>query len=164
MVPNRQTLMKNFQNKTKIIKVSRQLRAVARLAICLWVLGIGTFLLALSAGLREGGNARTIYLASGGLMEMGLAIVVSLNFFRFFDRLTSGELFDGKTVGYLYAAGRWWLVYWLFDLGLAVAGNGWLGMKMDYSFGQLFASLTVIFVAWLLKEAQELQVEQSLTV
>ena len=156
--------MKNFQNKTKIIKVSRQLRAVARLAIIAWVLGIVTFLLALSAGLRDGGNERTIYLALGGLTEMGLAIVISLNFFRFFDRLKNGELFDAKTVGHLYAAGRWWLGYWVFDWLFAFVGNGWVGTKMDYSFGQLFASLTVIFVAWLLKEAQELQTEQSLTV
>ena len=156
--------MKNFQNKTKIIKVSRQLRAVARLSIILWALGIVTFLMALSAGLRNGGNVRTIYLALGGLAEMGLAIGISLNFFRFFDRLNNGELFDAKTVGYLYSAGRWWLGYWVVDWLFAFVGNGWVGTKMDYSFGQLFASLTVIFVAWLLKEAQELQTEQSLTV
>ena len=156
--------MKNFQNKTNIIKVSRQLRAVARLAILLWALGILVFLLVLSTGLRNGGNVRTIYLASGGLMEMGLAIVISRHFFRFFDRLNNGELFDATTVGHLYSAGRWWLVYWTFDFLLAFVGNGWLGMKMEYTFGQLFASLVVIFVAWLLKEAQELQAEQSLTV
>ena len=156
--------MKNFQNKTKIIKVSRQLRAVARLAIIAWGLGIGAFLMALAAGLRNGGNARTVYLAVGGLTEMGLAIVISVNFFRFFDRLKNGELFDTTTVGHLYSAGRWWLAYWVFDWLFAFVGNGWLGTKMDYSFGQLFASMTVIFVAWLLKEAQELQAEQSLTV
>ena len=156
--------MKNFQNKTKIIKVSGQLRAVARLAIVVWGLGIGVFLLAMASGLRNGGNARTIYLASGGLLEMGLAMVISRHFFRFFDRLYKGELFDATTVGHLYSAGRWWLVYWTFDFLLAFVGNGWLGIKMEYTFGQLFASLVVIFVAWLLKEAQELQAEQSLTV
>lgn len=156
--------MKNFQNKANIIKVSRQLRAVARLAIIAWGLGMGIFLLVLSTGLRNGGNGRTIYLASGGLMEMGLAIVISRHFFRFFDRLNNGELFDATTVGHLYSAGRWWLVYWTFDFLLACVGNGWLGVKIEYTFGQLFASLVVIFVAWLLKEAQELQAEQSLTV
>jgi len=156
--------MKNFQNKANIIKVSRQLRAVARLAILLWALGILVFLLVLSTGLRNGGNVRTIYLASGGVTEMGLAIIISRHFFRFFDRLNKGELFDATTVGCLYAAGRWWLGYWVVDWLFAFVGNGWVGTKMDYSFGQLFASLTVIFVAWLLKEAQELQTEQSLTV
>jgi len=156
--------MKNFQNKTKIIKVSRQLRAVARLALIAWGLGIGAFLMALAAGLRNGGNARTVYLAVGGLTEMGLAIVISLNFFRFFDRLKNGELFDAKTVGHLYSAGRWWLGYWVVDCLFIFIGNGSLGTKMAYSGGQLFASLVVIFVAWLLKEAQELQTDQTLTV
>jgi hypothetical protein len=156
--------MKNFQNKTKIIKVSGQLRAVARLAIVVWGLGIGVFLLAMASGLRNGGNARTIYLASGGLLEMGLAMVISRHFFRVFDRLYKGELFDATTVGHLYSAGLWWLGCWALDWLFAFIGNGWFGTNMGYAFGQLFASLVVVFVAWLLKEAQDLQAEQALTV
>ncbi len=156
--------MRNFQNKTKIINASRQLRAIARLSLILWALGMVIFLAVLVAGLLKGGNARTVYLAIGGITEMALASMVSLNFYHFFTRLNNGDLFDAKTVGHLTAAGRWWLAYWVLDFSFAVIGNVCLATKMDYTFGQLFASLVVIFVAWLLREAQELQSEQSLTV
>jgi hypothetical protein len=35
---------------------------------------------------------------------------------------------------------------------------------MNWDFGALFAGLVLIFVAWLLREGQELQEEQALTV
>jgi hypothetical protein len=37
-------------------------------------------------------------------------------------------------------------------------------MTVAWNFSNLFAGLTLIFVAWLLNEAQELQEEQELTV
>jgi hypothetical protein len=107
--------------------------------------------------LINGGNARAIYLVFSGILEMLLAIIVSLNFFRFFDRFKNGALFDAKTVGHLQAAGKWWLAYWIFDFMFGLIGNGLLETGMVFSCGQLFASLTVIIVSWLLKEAQELQ-------
>jgi hypothetical protein len=39
-----------------------------------------------------------------------------------------------------------------------------LGIWNTVNFGSLFAGLAFMFVAWLLKEAQELQEEQELTV
>jgi hypothetical protein len=156
--------MKNLQNQAKIIKASRQLRALARLTLIFWALGVILFLILTIIMLTHGGNARSIYLTAGGLGEMGLAVMVSLNFFRFFDRLKDGKLFDAKTVGHLHTAGRWWLGYWTVDWLFAFVGNGWFDTKMTFSFGQLFASLIVILVAWLLKEAQTLQEEQELTV
>jgi hypothetical protein len=95
---------------------------------------------------------------------MIFALIISLNFFRFFDRLKNGELFDAKTVSQLQLAGRWWLGYWLADFLFGIVGNGCFETKMTFASGQLFASLIVIFVAWLMKEAQELQEEQELTV
>jgi hypothetical protein len=156
--------MKNFQNKAKIIKVSKQLRSIARIALIFWALGLAMFLGITVMTLGNGGNARAIYLGFGGIVEMVFAMIISLNFFRFFDRLKNGELFDAKTVGHLQAAGKWWLAYWIVDFTFDIIGNNWLETKMAFTFGQLFAGLIVIFVAWLLKEAQELQEEQELTV
>jgi len=156
--------MKNFQNQAKIIKVSIQLRAVARMAVALCALGLGLYLFGGLTLLTHGGNARALYLTGFGVMETIVGIVMSLNFFRFFDRLTNGELFDAKTVGHLQNAGRWWLTGWILNFAGTIIGNQWLGTKIDFGFSQLFASLTIIFVAWLLKEAQQLQEEQQLTV
>jgi hypothetical protein len=158
--------MKNFQNKTKIIKVSVQLRAIARLSIIGWTIGLLLFLFGGFQTLTSGYsvNAHIPYLELSGIAEMVLAIIVSLNFFRFFDRLKNGELFDARTVDYLTKAGQWWLAYWIFDFTFSVISHAWFNPNMAFSFGQLFASLLVIFVAWLLKEAQVLQEEQQLTV
>ena len=156
--------MKNFQNKTKIIKVSRHLRALARLGLIACALGLLLFIFTTITLAFNGGNARAVYISIGGIVEMILAMVICLNFFRFFNRLKNGELFDAKTVAHLAAAGQWWLGYWCMDFMFGVFGNQWMGTKMDFGFGQLFASLVVIFVAWLLKEAQTLQEEQQLTV
>lgn len=157
--------MKNFQNKEKIMKVSRQLCGVARVGLFFWGAGLVMFLVqTVAALLTHNWNAPEIYILCGGIVEMPLAIMVTLNFLWFFNRLKEGELFDGNTVGYLETAGKWWMGYWLADFAFCVIGFKWFGTKMEVSFGQLFTSLIVIFVAWLLKEAQELHEEQALTV
>jgi hypothetical protein len=90
--------------------------------------------------------------------------LITLNFLWFFNRLKDGELFDAKTVRYLEAAGRWWMGYWVADFMFCLVGKNWFGTTMAFSFGQLFTSLIVIFMARLLKEAQGMQEEQALTV
>jgi hypothetical protein len=62
-------------------------------------------------------------------------------------------------------AGRWWIALWFFEILFYGIGHEFFQMtnKWDFS-ANLFAGLTLIFVAWLLKEAQELQQEQELTV
>jgi hypothetical protein len=159
--------MKNPQNKEGIMKVSRLLSGIARVGLFLWGAGLIMFLLEAIMAIRvvtEFRNARAIYLVCGGIIEMGLAIFVTLNLLRFLNRLTGGDLFDAKTVSYLAAAGRWWMGYWVTDFAFCIVGNHWFGATMTFSFGHLFTSLIVIFVARLLKEAQEMQEEQSLTV
>jgi hypothetical protein len=90
--------------------------------------------------------------------------IVNLKLFRFFDRLKDGHLFDAPTVGNLDAAGKWWIALWLYEGLFFVIGNQFFQSKMAWNSGGLFVGLTLIFVAWLLKEAQELQEEQELTV
>jgi hypothetical protein len=156
--------MKNFQNKKKIIKVSRQMCGLLRITLGVWIIGMALFLFVIIAALTHGGNVRAFYLTGTGIVEMLLAIVITLNFLRFFSRLAKGELFDAVTVRHLNHAGIWWFLYWLVDSAICLVGKTQLGTTMNFSFGQLFAALTVIFVAWLLKEAQDLKEEQALTV
>jgi hypothetical protein len=156
--------MKNFQNKDRIIKVSRQLSGLARVTLGIWIIVLVMFLVEIVNITTNGGNSRAIYLTCGGIIEMLFAIIVTLNFLRFFNRLRQGELFDSPTVARLYAAGRWWLAYWIVDFAFCAIGNGWFATRMTYTFGGLFTALTIIFVAWLLKEARDLHEEQALTV
>ena len=109
------------------------------------------------------------------LVLIGCRFYVNLKLFRFFDRLRAGCLFDAKTVGNLDAAGRWWIVLWLFDLLFHEVRLGVFQITDDWNaagwsvwnlmnWGSLFAGLALMFFAWLLKEAQGLQEEQELTV
>jgi hypothetical protein len=156
--------MKNFQNKDKIIKVSRQLWGLTRVTLAAWVIGLVLFLIEAINGIANGGNSRAVYLTGGGIIEMLFAIMITLNFMQFFKRLREGELFDAHTIGRLLAAGRWWLAYWIMDFAFCAVGNGWFDTRMTYTFGGVFTAMTIIFVAWLLKEAQDLQEDQALTV
>jgi ABC-type Fe3+-siderophore transport system permease subunit len=164
--------MKNFQNKTKIVKVSKVLRNFLRIGLFLWVfsvLGFFTaFLIPIFVSSRTHGNlhldSQKIYLMCGTVLSATLGFIVNLKLFRFFDRLKDGHLFDTQSVGNLDAAGKWWIVFWLYQGLFSEIGNQFFQSKMVWDSGGLFAALTLIFVAWLLKEAQELQEEQELTV
>ncbi|MGH7975775.1 MAG: DUF2975 domain-containing protein [Limisphaerales bacterium] len=93
--------------------------------------------------------------------------MANLKLFRFFDRLKKGFLFDSQTVGNLSAAGKWLIVLWVYEIASRLTVIlFWKNYQFENisDLGLLFAGLTLIFVAWLLKEAQELQEEQELTV
>ena|ERR1039458_2993065 len=164
--------MKNFQNKTKIIKVSRVLSIILSAGIFVWILAAICFftgivipiliLPAVRAGLHS--DPQKAYLTCGTILWAWLGFIVNLKLFRFFDRLKEGHLFDAQTVGNLDAAGKWWIVFWLFEGLFYQIGHKVFQITINWNPGGLFAGLAFIFVAWLLKEAQELQEEQELTV
>ncbi len=161
--------MKNFQNKAKIIKVSSALRTIAFIGLVMWAFTIATLL----------GNAIippliwkqfpfsiSLFLPVPALL---FVFMTNLKIFRFFNRLKNGCLFDVQTVGNLNDAGTYWLLMWLYQIVWLALRQGLYADKFDVShispdLGSLFAGLTLKFVAWLLKEAQELQEEQELTV
>jgi hypothetical protein len=164
--------MKNFQNKAKIIKVSTIIRHVLFAGVVVWAIGILVILFK-AISLWFGAAVPAQHCLSWGMVGlMGLRFFVNLKLFRFFDRLKNGHFFDAQTVGQLDAAGKWWIVLWLYDvlfhevrLGVFQIVDDWNPTSLDLlNFGSLFAGLVLMFVAWLLKEAQELQEEQELTV
>ena len=96
---------------------------------------------------------------------MPFAFMVTLNFFRFFNRLKEGHLFDSQTVRHLEIAGKWWIILGLIQVvfqslktylfspeNIIISGDGIVG------------GLIVFFVAWIMGEAQKIQEEQELTV
>jgi hypothetical protein len=157
--------MKNFQNKTKIVKVSEALRIILYCGFGGWGF---TFFACLGPWIhyREMHyiTPLMIYVWSGCLLQPVLGFVVNLNLFQFFGRLKNGFLFDAQTVGYLSAAGKWWMAYWLYQTLFLGGRTLFFQVAMNWDFACLFGALTLIFAAWFFKEAQELQEEQELTV
>jgi hypothetical protein len=157
--------MKNFQNKAKIIKVSKVVRTILYVGLCLWIFAFFASLAPFSSVL--GGTQLypiQAYAWSGSALMCVFYFMVNLKLFRFFDRLKNGHLFDAQTVENLDVAGKWWIVLWLYEGLFDCVRNELFQTKTTWDAGGLFAGLAVIFVAWLLKEAQELQEEQELTV
>ena len=162
--------MKNFQNKSKIVKVSKILRNIAFAGLVL--LGImipGSLAAALPIFFVKG---LSFSLAQFLAIPMFVfAFITNLKIFRFFDRLKDGFFFDAQTVGNLNAAANWWLVLWLYEVMQYVLMQQFWNHPHDFSLyhfppdaGGLCAALTLKFVAWFFREAQELQEEQELTV
>jgi len=163
--------MKNFQNKAKIIKVSKILRNIAFAGLVLWGIMIPVFL---AATIFTSSIVKTPSLLTTQILvipEFVFAFITNLQLFRFLDRLKNGCFFDAQTVGYLNAASSWWLVLWLYEVVKYVLMQQPWNNPHDFSLyhfppdvGGLFAALTLKFVAWFFREAQELQEEQELTV
>jgi hypothetical protein len=161
--------MKNFQNRTKIIKVSAALRTLTFILLMMTVLGSVACLV--SAVYTPLILKQPLYLSLFlPLPDCVFALLAFYGLFRFFQRLQQGFLFDAQTVGSLNAAGTWWLLMWFYGIirwgimqSLYADKFDWSKFHTD-SWGWLFAGLALKFVAWLLKEAQELQEEQELTV
>jgi len=111
--------MKNFQNQAKIIKVSKNIRSILFAGLVFWMVAIPGFLAAFLIPLfvlpEEKMHPPMICETCGTALLASLGLVVNLKLFRFFDRLKNGNLFDAQTVGNLDAAGRWWIVLWLFQ-------------------------------------------------
>lgn len=157
--------MKNFRNKAKIIKVSKIIRAILFAGLVAWIgAGIPIVLVQAVNLWNKIGSSATLYLQGGVILLLVFSFIVNLKLLRFFDRLRKGFLFDAQTVGHLDAAGKWWLLLWLFEIVYYEIGHGFFHVSNVWNSGGLFAGLALIFVAWLLKEAQGLQEEQELTV
>jgi hypothetical protein len=156
--------MKNFQNKTKIIKISKIIRHILFAGLVLWAIGIPVVMLQIIMNKPVVSGLNRVGLQGSFVLVLVFTFLVNLRLFRFFDRLKNGFLFDTKTVSHLDAAGKWWIVLWLFKFLYCQIGHEVLNISNGWGFSNLFAGLTLIFVAWLLKEAQDLQEEQELTV
>ena len=155
--------MKPIPNQAKIIKVSTVIRHVMFAGVVVWIIGVAVMTFQ-SIHSLFGAVQPARYLTWGLLGIEVLRLVVTWQLFRFFDRLKTGHFFDAQTVRHLDAAGKWWIVLWLFQGLFYQIEYQFFGHAMVLGGSGLFAGLILIFVSWLLKEAQELQEEQELTV
>ena len=158
--------MKNFQNKVKIVKVSEALRIILFLGFIVWAFTFGSCLMPWFVVWPKMQHLYSIqaYVWSGVILQPVLGFIVNLKLFQFFNRLKNGCLFDAQTVGYLRSAGNWWVAYWLYQTLFLGGRTLFFQVAINWDFACLFGALTLIFAAWFLHEAQELQEEQELTV
>jgi hypothetical protein len=167
--------MKNFQNKAKIVKVSKVLRVIAFVGLVLWALvTVGLFGNAILPPLIWKQDFTFLFKDFTPIPMFVFAFIANLKIFHFFNRLKNGYFFDARTVGNLNAAGTWMLMMWLYErvycvLGQTLNADPPWSDSINYShfsldLSMLFAALTSKFFAWLFREAQELQEEQELTV
>ncbi len=95
------------------------------------------------------------------------------NIWIFFRRLKNGNIFDAPTVGRLMTAGKWKLAEVIIScvMWAIFSSDGsypWWSGHQIYGYldqiSRLWTPLMIIFVAWLLREGQNLEEEQELTV
>jgi Protein of unknown function (DUF2975) len=160
--------MKNYQNKAKIVKISKIIRNILLAGLVLWIiampLALATILIPLILHTNTHATAEN-YNIAGNSLAMPFVFAANLYFFKFFDRLKNGHLFDAQTIGYLETAGKWLIALGLFQaLFMIVEGLMTHSQNVTFSGDGILSGLVTIFTAWLFREGQELQEEQELTV
>jgi hypothetical protein len=150
----------------RIKTVSKVLRAILFAGLIVQIAGMVAVMIAAPLVAMNGGlKSHVTFQHCSALASLPLGFMVTLNFFRFFDRLKNGRLFDSQTVRHLEIAGRWWIILGIVQIALGVVEACFFSPKNIIVSGNgIVAGLMVFFVAWLLREAQELQEEQELTV
>lgn len=160
--------MKNIQNKTKIVKVSKIIRNILFAGLILWIIVIPVGLAAILIPIIVHTNTDTpavIYKTVGAFLTLPFVFAANLYFFKFFDRLKNGHIFAAQTIGFLEAAGKWLIALGFFQALFAVVA-GWMmhSQNITFSGDGIFSGLVTIFTAWLFREGREFQEEQELTV
>ena len=160
--------MKNYQNKTKIVKVSKIIRNILFAGLVFWaIVGIAGLLAAVLVliGHTKTHAIGSIFETGGSFLAIPFVFIVNLYFFKFFDRLKNGHLFDSQTTRYLEAAGKYLILLGIFQMLFAITAAAIFHPEhVTFSSGGIFSGLMTIFTAWLFREGQELQEEQELTI
>jgi hypothetical protein len=158
--------MKNFLNKAKIVKVSKIFRIIFLVGMILCVLGLFLdFAATIVVWTKSANPPGEIYRHIIWFPEDLLSFMAALNLFRFFSRLKDGHLFDAPTVKSLEVAGKWWVAGGVFHtIFHSIEALVFHTCSIPLTGGGIFSGLIILFMAWLFREAQELQEEQDLTV
>lgn len=161
-----ETTSKSNPRLKRIETVSKVLRTILFAGLIIQTAGMIAFaIIVLLAAVNGGLKSHITFQNCSALASLPFGFMVTLQLFRFFDRLKNGRLFDSQTVRHLESAGKWWIVFGIVQIILGALEASLLAPKnLLVSGNGIVAGLLVFFVAWLLREAQELQEEQELTV
>lgn len=162
----KETVSKTNPRVNRIKAVSKVLRTILFAGLIIQTAGMVAIMIAAPLVAMNGGlKSHVTFQHCSALASLPFGFMVTLNFFRFFDRLKNGRLFDSQTVRYLEIAGKWWIILGIVQIILGAVEAYFFSPKtLIVSGNGIVAGLMVFFVAWLLREAQELQEEQELTV
>lgn len=150
----------------RIQKVSSVIRTILLVGLVVQIAAmiVGTVMCLIVISYKQH-DSQTELMNCANFMVLPFAFMLTLNFFRFFTRLKEGQLFDSQTVRYLEAAGKWWISVGMVQIILgAIEAFLFKPANVMVSGHGIVAGLVIFFIAWLLREAQELQEEQKLTV
>ena len=160
--------MRNFENKEKIVQVSGGLRIVSFVFMLFLGCGIFEWLLMLMLPTRHGETPVPNWDYIGFILVFMMEFMVWWNFWSFFSRLKAGHLFDALTVKRLTNAGRWKIAAWFYSIIFMWVENTLQRQLQTHVLSDLldglFVGVGIVFVAWLLREAQTMEEEQKLTV
>ncbi len=154
--------MRRIQNVSSFVRVL----LLALLVIEGAGMAVGLFVIPSTLFHISGMKSHVVYtIFTAFLLFLPLMFLVTLNFFRLFTRLKNGWLFESETIEYLERAGKWWITlsvvsaivqlvesYVFRPDHIIVPGNG------------IWGGLIVFFIAWVLREGQQMKEEQELTV
>jgi hypothetical protein len=153
--------MRNFKNKQKIVQASGTLKIASIVMMLFWGTALVGSVILLMTGVADTDWKFIIYNMPEGACE----VMAWWNFWIFFRRLNNGHIFDAATVSRLAAAGKWKLGAWIYWIPVSLM----IEQPLHYTswFNKLsspMGPIAIIFAAWLLREAQNLEEEQELTV
>ena len=177
--------MKNFENSKKIMLLSTAFKILCFVALLGWVffifIGVAVFGYVeyiFHYGVKDPTPMETWLLASFNwstpymywdFITYGLALpivglIMTLNLYRFFRRLSNGCVFDKPLVTYLHAAGIWCLALWICLMLTDLSEMLFFHQVFHFHLIVFLFGAGLLFIAWLLREAQNLQEEHKLTV
>lgn len=149
----------------RIEVVSRVLRNILLAGLMVEGVGIMALVIAAATVSLTRLKSQAVFENYGALAALPLVFMVTLSFFRFFDRLNSGHLFDSQTVRHLKSAGKWWLGLGLIQVILAsLEGYLFSARNIMISGDGIVAGLAIGFIAWIMDEGRKLQEEHELTI
>lgn len=109
--------------------------------------------------------------STSDFVVLPIVFMITLNFFRLFCRLKDGHLFEGKTIGYLEKAAKWWIalgiakiIYQFVEPVISSPHNINIQLNLNNGGDEILTGLVVFFIAWVLREGQKLKEEHELTV
>jgi hypothetical protein len=164
--------MNTNENPPKAMTRLRRIKAVSKtvrniLVAVLIVQGLGILALVMFAAAAAFGGFKSslAFENSCGLAPLPFVFMVTLSFFRFFDRLKNGRLFDSQTVEHLQTAGKWWIGAGTIQVISASFGSFMFAPRNIMGSGDgIVAGFAVVFIAWIMDEGRKIQEEQELTV
>ena len=170
--------MKTIENQLKIVKLSKIFRFLCAMMLVLIPMGAFSYIVGFIAYtvhlafLSNSLIASAPYVSSiwdyvlivSHVIQTIIFFVAVLNLYRFFKRLSKGLLFDAVSLSHLRSAGKCWLSSWFFTVGSALIRVYALNSTPAFPYEGLLIGLAILLVAWLFREAQNLQDERQLTV